>query len=75
MYTMQFDILSITQSRLLRKCINRNVMLLQQFLPAIRQILSKFSYFSRTVPGAIIFPLILPNVKRFKKNLSKQTQQ
>jgi len=58
----------ITESKLV-KSINRNVMLLQQFLPAIRQISSELS-FSRTVPwpwGNQLFSHTLPNVELFHK--------
>jgi len=64
--------LSITQSRLV-KSINRNVMLLQQFLPAIRQIPSGFFIFSRIVArrkGAWnnqLFATTFPTVELFQK--------
>jgi len=63
------------------KSINRNAMLLRQFLPAIRQIASELFIFQQVgVPThwaleAINFPMTLPNLELLQKLPSKQTQQ
>jgi len=76
--------LSMIESRLLRSTRpNCSVILLQQFLPDIRQISREFFIFQQNSAPAhmalevINFsPLTLPKVERlFKKNISKQTQQ
>ena len=62
--------------------INRNVTLLQQFLPVIRRFSNEFFIFQQdiapahTALEAINFsPITLPNVELLQKILSKQTQQ
>jgi len=62
----------ITESRLVRS-INRNVILLQQFLPVIRQLSSEFFIYQQDSAKTHMtlkattkrFPLTLPNVERF----------
>ena len=55
--------------------VNRNVLLLQSFMPVLRQISSEFFIFQQDMPqalGAQLFPINLPNVERFQKFLQKK---